>query len=67
MTDGRMERVIAAILAKGCDYTACDAFDAIASLQRLKGAARDEMAKVIPASLLQTLYRVDVFKLEVVA
>ena len=44
--DPRLEPVTAAILSRGAQYSAVDAFDALTELQRHAGTARQELAKV---------------------
>lgn len=44
--DARMERVTGAIMAGSLRYCAVDVFDALTTLNELKGRARVELAKV---------------------
>ena len=46
--DQRLERVTAAVVAKGADYNAADVYEAFAKMASLSAAARDEMSKVRP-------------------
>lgn len=51
--DQRMEKVTAAIVARGADYNAADVYEAFAKKAELSARARVEMSKVLPSASRQ--------------
>ena len=49
--DERMEKVTAAIVAKGADYNAADVYEAFANMAVLSAKARVELAKVSSSAI----------------